>query len=305
MNAMWSKKFYNIVGIVFLLSIVGLVALNWDIVIRFSRYYQDGTLTLAKIRSDLASFDIGRKSPVQPVETRTSSLDGMIQVHIPEGEFLMGVNEEHNSSNSPQHLIYLDAYWMDQVEITNSMYLKCMKANGCTRPASDNIRYDKWVYRDHPITYITWYQADEYCRWANRRLPTEAEWEKAGRGTDGLKYPWGNEGPNARLANFDQADIHEAVSAYRYPLGASPYGVLNMSGNVREWVMDWFDPLYYTYSPYANPLGPATGTERSLRGGSYNENQRQIRVFSRFNHEPQSAGLSRGFRCAQDGDISK
>lgn len=299
------RKFYNIAVIVILLSVTTLAVRNWDVAIRFSHYHRDGSLTLARIRSDIASFNIGRRSQVQPIDTKTSMMDGMLQLYVPEGEFLMGTNEEHTSANSPRHMVYLDGYWMDQIEVTNAMYLNCMEANGCTRPASDNIQYDNWVYRDHPITYVTWFQADEYCRWAGRRLPTEAEWEKAARGTDGRRYPWGNTRPNARLSNFADANIHEAVSAYRYPLGASPYGVLNMSGNVREWVMDWFDPLYYTYSPYDNPQGPATGEERSLRSGSYNEDQKETRAFSRFKHEPQSAGLSRGFRCAQDAEIAK
>lgn len=305
MSAARARKLFNISAVIMLLLLTTIVARNWDIAIRFSHYYQDGSLTLARVRSDIAAFDIGRRSPVQPIDMKISPMDGMIQLYIPEGEFLMGTNEEHTSANSPQHPVYLDAYWMDKVEVTNAMYLKCMEAAGCTRPASDNILYDNWVYRDHPITWVTWFQAEDYCRWAGRRLPTEAEWEKAARGTEGLRYPWGNERPNARLANFDEADIHEAVSAYRYPLGASPYGVLNMSGNIREWVMDWFDPKYYIHSPYENPQGPATGEERSLRSGSYNEDQKEIRAFSRLKHEPQSAGLSRGFRCAQDTDIAE
>ena len=261
--------------------------------------HQNGTLTMEKFRLDLASFDIGRRSPIVPVDVKTSPVDGMVQVFVPEGEFLMGIGEEHKFANSPQHRVYLDAFWMDQVEVTNAMYLKCIRAGGCSKPVTDNIYYDQWVYRNYPMIYVVWDQAQEYCQWAGRRLPTEAEWEKAARGVNGNDYPWGNDPPTARLANFEETLILEAVPSYRYPLGASPYGALNMAGNVREWVADWFDKDYYTYSPYANPTGPESGKKRSLRGGSYIENATEIAVFNRFSHDPVSAGLNRGFRCAQ------
>ncbi len=180
-----------------------------------------------------------------------------------------------------------------------------LKANGCTSPVSDNIYYDNWIYRDHPIVYVTWDQADAYCQWAGRRLPTEAEWEKAARGTDRRPYPWGGKAPSPRLANYSDTMIQESVSSFRYPLGASPYGILNMSGNVREWVADWFDADYYSHSPYANPKGPEIGQERVLRSTSYNEDGREIVLTSRLRHEPGSAGLSRGFRCAQVAELRK
>jgi len=302
MNLFKSKKFYRTL----LLSITGIMAVvfiwNLDVLIRFYNSYQNGTLTMEKIRLDIAAFDLGRRSSVIPVDVKTSTMDGMVQVYVPEGEFLMGKGEVRKYADSPTHTVYLDAFWMDKYEVSNAMYLKCMKAGACTNMVSDNTTYKNWIYREHPVTYITWEQAGLYCQWAGRRLPTEAEWEKAARGTDGRRYPWGNETPNARLANFEGTMIHEAVSIYRYPLGASPYGVLNMSGNVREWVADWYGEDYYLVTPYANPLGPETGTERSLRSGSYNEDKIEVTVTTRMRHEPQSAGLSRGFRCAQDGN---
>jgi len=297
-----TKKPYVVTVMVVLALITSIVILNLDVSLRFIQSYQNGTLTLEKMRFDIASFDFGKKSPVTPINKKISSIDGMIQVYIPEGEFIMGMTHTHKLPDSPAHTVYLDAFWMDKVEVTNSMYLKCLQANGCTTPVSDNIYYDKWIYRDHPMVYVTWDQANAYCRWAGRRLPTEAEWEKAARGTDRRIYPWGNKAPNPRLANFSDTLIHESVSSFSYPLGASPYGVLNMAGNVREWIADWFDPNYYTYSPYANPKGPETGTERSLRSASYNEDGHEIAVTNRYKHEPQSAGLSRGFRCAENAN---
>ena len=305
MNIFGAKKLFGAITLIVLVSITSLIILNLDVLLRFIHSYQNGTLTLEKMRFDIASFNLGKKSPVTPIDKKTSTMDGMIQVYIAEGEFRMGTVHNRKAPDSPEHVVYLDAFWMDKVEVTNAMYLKCLKDNGCTIPVSDNIYYDKWIYRDHPMVYVTWDQANAYCLWADRRLPTEAEWEKTARGTDGRMYPWGDEVPNPRLANFSDAMIEESVSSFRYPLGASPYGVLNMSGNVREWVADWFDPDYYSYSPYANPKGPATGTERSLRSASYNEDGREIIITNRLRHEPQSAGLSRGFRCAQDADRDK
>ena len=304
-NPFKGKKFdtFILAGILFISGALAL--LNWDVFLRAIHSYQNGTLTMEKFRLDLASFDIGRTSPVKPIDTQTSEMDGMIQVYVPESEFVMGSNNDKKSKSFPAHTVYLDAFWMDRVEVTNAMYFMCIKSGGCSDPVTDNIYYDKWAYRNHPMIYVTWFQAQEYCQRAGRRLPTEAEWEKAARGPNGNNYPWGKEAPNPRLANFDRTMIHEAVPSYRYPLGASPYGVLNMAGNVREWVADWFDKDYYSNSPYTNPMGPDTGTTRSLRSGSYNEDQHEIAVFVRYSHEPLSAGLSRGFRCAQSVETGK
>lgn len=299
------KKTYRAVAFIILLFITSLTVLNLDVFVRFIHSLQNGTLTEEKIRLDIASFNIGKTPPVTPIDKKKSATDGMVQVYVREGEFIMGEDHKLKKPDSPKHVVYLDAFWMDSVEVTNSMYLKCLRAHGCTIPVSDNITYRNWIYRDHPIVYVTWEQANTYCKWAGRRLPTEAEWEKAARGTDGRMYPWGNKQPNPRQANFSGSMIQESVSAFRYPLGASPFGVLNMSGNVREWVADWFDADYYSNSPYANPQGPETGEERVLRSTSYNEDGREIVVTSRLRHEPESAGLSRGFRCAQDADRNK
>ena len=290
------------VWITFIIAVViaGFLLWNLDIALRVWEKVQNGSLTIEMLRFEFASFDFGRLNSNIPVNTKTSNIDGMQQVYIPEGIFIMGNNRNPSANEYPEHKVYLDAFWMDKVEVTNAMYLKCLQANICTAPVSDNIYYNKWIYRDHPMVYVTWDQANTYCAWANRRLPTEAEWEKAARGTDQRIYPWGNDVPTPRLANFSDTLIHESVSSFRYPLGASPYGVLNMAGNVREWIADWFDPTYYLHSPAANPKGPETGFERSLRSASYNEDGREIMITNRFRHEPQSAGLSRGFRCAEE-----
>jgi formylglycine-generating enzyme required for sulfatase activity len=299
-----NKKIYIIILLALAAVIAGTVVFNLDIVLRFARAYQNGTLTMQKIRFDLAAFNFNKKNLVVPVDIKTSVVDSMEQMYVPAGKFIMGKVDTISKGAAPQHIVYLDAFWMDRVEVSNAMYLKCLKAGGCTSLVSDNTRYKNWIYRNHPVVYVNWYQAQAYCQWTGRHLPTEAQWEKAARGTDGRMYPWGNDAPNPTLANYSSSLIHESVSVYRYPLGASPYGVLNMSGNAREWVMDWFDPTYYSISPYKNPPGPQIGFERSLRSGSYNEDGREIFALKRYSHEPQSAGLSRGFRCAEDASTN-
>jgi formylglycine-generating enzyme required for sulfatase activity len=273
---------------------------NLDIALRLWRSAREDNLTELILRYELASFNIGRASPNIPIGVKTSAADGMIQVYVPEGAFTMGDNGNPQTKEYPEHEVYLDAFWMDKVEVTNSMYEKCVAGGKCLIPVLRlNPYYGKWAYRNLPVVYVNWYAAEQYCAWAGRRLPTEAEWEKAARGTDARTYPWGDEPPNPRLANFAETLMGESLPSFRYPLGASPYGALNMAGNVREWVADWFDSKYYNISPKSNPLGPETGKERSLRGGAYDAKMDSITTFHRFRHEPDSAGLSRGFRCAE------
>lgn len=255
-----------------------------------------------RVRAEFASLESAGRLPVQPEAMRVSPMDGMTQVLIPAGEFKMGTEEKIAQKNRPPHRVMLDAFWMDQTEVSNAMYAKCVEAGACQTPfVGINPFYGKPKYKNHPVVYVSWNDADAYCRWAGRRLPTEAEWEKAARGTDGRAYPWGNEAPNMTLANFDNL-IGGPLPVDRYALGASPYGALNMAGNVREWVADWFHEFYYMVSPLENPLGPPSGAHKSLRGGSYLDGASEIRVFNRFDHEPLSPGINRGFRCASDAE---
>jgi formylglycine-generating enzyme required for sulfatase activity len=255
-----------------------------------------------RVRAEMASLEGGDSLPVEMEATRISKPDGMRQVLVPAGEFQMGTNEKTALKNRPPHRVMLAAFWIDQTEVSNAMYAKCVEAKACPSPfVGINPFYGQSKYENHPVVYVRWDAADAYCRWAERRLPTEAEWEKAARGTDGRVYPWGNNLPDERFANFDNA-IGAPLPVDRYALGASPYGALNMAGNVREWVADWFHEFYYMVSPLENPLGPPSGAHKSLRGGSYLDGASEIRVFNRFNHEPLSPGINRGFRCASDAD---
>jgi formylglycine-generating enzyme required for sulfatase activity len=232
-----------------------------------------------------------------------SPIDGMLMAYIPPGEFLMGSSSEDPYAfdfEKPQHTIYLDGYWIDQTPVTNLMYDVCVKAGVCPEPvhnATDNIYYGYPVNHHHPVIYVNWFDAVTYCEWAGRRLPTEAEWEKAARGVDGRLFPWGNNDPYSELANFNNIIGYTTIVG-EYPDGASPYGVLDMVGNVREWVHDWYAEDYYQYSPSVNPQGPDTGEGRVLKGGSFTDELSNSRAATRFLHDPNSAGINRGFRCA-------
>ena len=227
-----------------------------------------------------------------PIQFRIAPKDGAVQVYIPAGEFSMGSNK----GPGPVHTVYLDAYWMDQVEVTNHAYASCVKDGACRHPARYNTFFDDPSYADYPVVFINWYDAQSYCKWAGERLPTEAEWEKAARGIDQRSYPWGNERPDNSLLNFN-GFYKKPRPSYDYLTGASPYGVLNMAGNVQEWVADWYDPNYYSVSPYKNPQGPATGELKILRGGGYWDNATEVQTTYRFKHDPTSAGEHRGIRC--------
>jgi len=256
---------------------------------------------LAKLKYIFDSYDFGASRPKIVTKSQESPVDGMTMIYIPAGDFLMG-DDRAKGKASPQHLVSMDAYWIDQTEVTNQMYALCVEAGACWLPIqSDDVNpyYDNPRYDNYPIVYINWGEAVQYCTWVNRRLPTEAEWEKAARGTDGRKFPWGNEKPNSKFLNY-QDNVGTPLPVDRYPSGASPYGVLNMAGNVREWVADWYDKNTYKGYHSLNPLGPESGTARSLRGGHFSDSWQQVSTYNRFSHEPESAGLARGFRCAAD-----
>lgn len=232
----------------------------------------------------------------EPYVHRTVSPDGMRQVFIPSGEFSMGEKEGYHSVNSPIHQVTVGNYWIDAIEVPNSMYKMCVDQGSCSPPAIENHFYPNPLFRSYPIVYVTWQQAVTYCSWAKRDLPTEAEWEKAARGFEGGLYPWGNMHPNPGFGNFE-GKIGTIVSSYTYQNGISPYGALNMVGNVREWVGDWFNPTYYQRSPNFEPTGAKQGSYKVLRGGSYLDPSDRLFVFYRFFHEPKSPGINRGFRC--------
>ncbi len=235
-----------------------------------------------------------------------SAVDAMRLRWVPAGPFLMG--SDRNDANAlafewPQRTVTLDAFWIDETEVTNGQYALCVAAGRCTPPISlrsatrDNY-YSDPAYANYPVIYVNWAEAQAYCEWVGRRLPTEAEWEKAARGVAGALYPWGNNAPSPARANFNRMRS-DTTAVGSYPDSASPFGALDMAGNVYEWVNDWYLGAYYTEAPSINPLGPMTGTLRSLRGGAWNSEAREIRAASRYSYGPTRRENFIGFRCAR------
>ena len=245
-------------------------------------------------------------TPATPVATRLSPADSMIQVYVPSGQFLMGSPDTDpvaGKEEKPQHSVYLSVYWIDQTEVTNAMYSRCVREGVCRAPQETRSKtrpayFDDPAFGNYPVIYVAWQDADTYCRWAGRRLPSEAEWEKAARGDDGRVYPWGEYPPGPGMANFNNY-VGDTRAVGSYPAGASPYGALDMAGNVAEWVADWYHADYYPVSPASNPTGPETGEFRVLRGGSWFNLQRAMRVAFRLSNYPDLQSDTVGFRCAR------
>jgi len=238
--------------------------------------------------------------------TQISEADGMVLLFVPAGPFIMGSSTEDQNAlafERPQREVTLDEFWIDQTEITNGQYALCVAAGRCRAPISARsaTRLDyanNPDYQNYPVIYVGWNDARNYCEWAGRRLLSEAEWEKAARGTDARIFPWGNNQPNQTRANFNnlRADTTPVGS---YPDNASPAGALDMAGNVAEWVNDWYLGAYYTTAPLLNPLGPDTGASRVVRGGAWNSDLRNIRTAHRYNYGPTGRENFIGFRCGR------
>jgi len=257
----------------------------------------------------------------EPSNQRFSTIDGMPQVFIPEGTFRMGGMDARSASDErPAHDVTLHSYWIDQLEVTNAMYQLCLHTGPCDPPqAFKSLRrsdyFDNPEFKDYPVVYITWGQARTYCEWAGKRLPTEAEWERAARGDDWRTFPWGENKADGLRANYNML-VGDTSRAGTYPLGASPFGVLDMAGNVAEWTNDFYSAtIYEKLADALNPTGPESSSSlrRVVRGGSLGDAEINIRVSKRSSVlgsnvsaatgaliSPGDASPRIGFRCAED-----
>ena len=247
--------------------------------------------------------------------TWASSKDGMVMVYVPAGSFQMGsgkgpassVDFHYLLSVGPAHTVYLDAFWIDQTDVTNAMYAKCANAGACPTPtnrssSTHSSYYGNSQFDDYPVIYVDWNMAQTYCQWAGRRLPTEAEWEKTARDTDARLYPWGNY-LHPTYANSNN-QVGDTTSVRTYEIGKSPYGAYDMAGNVQQWVEDWYAYNYYVTlgDNVHNPQGPSSGDSRVLRGGSWKADVRGFEVIRsdyRDANFPMASGNDIGFRCAR------
>jgi formylglycine-generating enzyme required for sulfatase activity len=249
----------------------------------------------------------------QGLEKEVKGKDGAPMVLIPEGSFPMGVphgDRDGGRDEYPRHDVFVNNFYIDKFELTNGRYLEFVKATNHRIPQNPkNATRNLWQgdtitesLIDRPVINVDWADANDYCQWAGKRLPTEAEWEKAAKGTADRRFPWGNVEPTNKHLNFNQQWIGEKtlMPVGSYELGKSPFGVYDMAGNVWEWVNDWYDAKYYEKSPAKNPTGPETGTKRVLRGSGWQNETPTVRIFTRVDSDPTIRNESTGFRCAMD-----
>ncbi len=227
---------------------------------------------------------------------------GIVLVYIPAGEFTMGSKDGDTDAfgdEKPEHKVYLDGYWIGKYEVTFKQYDKYCEETVKEKPGDQG-----WGRGDRPVINVSWNDAASYCEWLNKKtglrfnLPTEAQWEKAARGTDSRIYPWGNEFDKNKC-NSGESGLKKTSPVGKFPEGASPYGCLDMAGNVWEWCSDWYDEKYYEKSPGKNPPGPADGEYRVLRGGNWFNDAWHVRAAYRSGYEPSFRWFNAGFRLSQ------
>jgi serine/threonine-protein kinase len=215
----------------------------------------------------------------------------MVMVYVPDGEFEMG-STEGRGDEMPAHTVALDGFWIGQTEVTNAQYALCVADGACRE--SDHADDATYNGDDYPVVGVSWQDGADYCTWAGGRLPTEAEWEYAARGTDGRIYPWGNDEPTCERAQFWECS-DGTVPVGSLLDGASWCGALDMTGNVWEWVADWYGR--YPSETQTNPTGPATGYEKVMRGGAWNSYWTIVHAANRFCFAPDVRTVKMGFRC--------
>jgi formylglycine-generating enzyme required for sulfatase activity len=253
------------------------------------------------VSNDSAEAQLESLRKNRPVEQAAPTETPMVE--IPEGLFTMGLDGiQALEDERPRHQVWLPAFFMDLHEVTTAQYAAFLAATNRATPWQWSA-VDLSQHRDRPVIGVDWSDADAYCRWKGKRLPTEAEWEKSARGTDGRLYPWGNRVPHKDLANFALGArfsyIQVLMPVQSYEQGKSPYGLYQMAGNVWEWVQDWYNTSYYEVSPEHNPQGPEQGQFKVLRGGSWSDLPKYLLTYGRFKLPPETRNSYTGFRCAK------
>ena len=221
---------------------------------------------------------------------------------ISAGSFMMG-SDAGSLDEQPVHEVYLDDFYMDTYEVTNALYKACVDDGSCISPIeirseTHPVYYGNPEFLNYPVIFVDWNMATSYCLWLGKRLPTEAEWEKAARGMDNRPYPWGKEF-DLIYANYAKK-TGDTQEVGLYEIGKSPYGIYDMAGNVWEWVADLYQENYYEGSPLSNPLGPQVGDYHVMRGGSWFNYNEHMRVSNREGYPATYADINIGFRCARD-----
>ncbi len=250
----------------------------------------------------------------EPAKAPPSDGDVKGMVEVPAGQFLRGTRGGGDDDERPQREIHLDGFWIDKYEVTVDDYARCVSAGACSEPSSsakncsgDFAKYNNWGKPGrgkHPVNCVDWDQAVAYCKWAGKRLPTEAQWEKAARGTDGRTYPWGEAEPSCEYAVMgrggDGCGRESTWEVGSKAKGVSPYGAYDMAGNVFEWTADWYGEDYYEQSPARNPMGPESGSSRVTRGASWGVNfDAHLRAADRSRSTPSGTSYNLGLRCAR------
>jgi formylglycine-generating enzyme required for sulfatase activity len=264
-------------------------------------------------KARVSLFQQAKPKVMQPIVVKDYSMyktlvgnEGREMVEIPEGPFTMG-SDSNDPDEGPAHPVYQSAFFIDLKEVTQSEYDRFVKMTKRDKPVVPVFEEDisKLINPDYPVVGITWNDAVAYCRWAGKRLPTEAEWEKAARGEGRRLYPWGDKF-DYTFSNIDGED-----DGYRYlgmvgsfEAGRSPYGLYDSTGNVAEWVTDSYSPEYYQKTPYRDPKGPEDSEFKVIRGGSWRESKLNARLTKRFSAKMWRTDSTVGFRCAQDVESS-
>ncbi len=250
-------------------------------------------------------FLFNNQQKVYADSSQINDRDSVEMIVIPAGEFFMGSKpEEGRPDEKPQRSVFLDTYEIDAYEVSNERYLIFIHRTGRKEPPnpySKGLLSQETGINSLPVVQVTWYDAVDYCRWAGKRLPTEAEWEKAARGEKGQIFPWGPETPSSKPVNF-QRDWEETKTLWPVDTNngtSSPFGLKGMAGNVREWVQDWYSPEYFETAPKNNPQGPEKGILKVIKGGSWHSFNADLRSASRGKGGFALKTDGIGFRCAK------